>query len=79
MSTARSYLSMGRGVVHVQDNSPNDIELSEAEGINVASYRRISDLGNNFNACNIEPLKNKDKINGRFEAKYHVLKKIYGN
>ncbi|HAS6384426.1 TPA: hypothetical protein RZA60_001650 [Vibrio vulnificus] len=77
MSTARSYLSLGRGVVHVQKNSPNHQELCFSENVDIAEYENFSELANNIKSNNINIPNNTRKILSRYNEKYDKLKKIY--
>ncbi|MFZ6043302.1 hypothetical protein ACOV11_22720 [Vibrio natriegens] len=77
MSTARSYLSLGRGVVHIESGSPNHIELSKSEHIAVSSYSTMKDVAKNITNGAICPIKNSEQMNKRFDYKYSVLRNIY--
>ncbi|PMH46094.1 hypothetical protein BCU68_09315 [Vibrio sp. 10N.286.49.B3] len=77
MSTTRSYLSLGRGVVHVEVDSPNYIELSKAESIKVAGYSSMRDVAKNIANGNIDLDINRKQIEERFEYKFSLLKDIY--
>ncbi|WP_086481669.1 hypothetical protein [Oceanospirillum sanctuarii] len=77
MSTARSYIAMGRGAVHVKAGSPNHIELTEAERVDVLSYDSFEKLAKNFKRSSLDLENNKDIMNKRFKEKYSVLEKIY--
>ncbi|PKG38102.1 hypothetical protein [Psychromonas sp. Urea-02u-13] len=77
MSTARSYLSMGRGVVHVKESSPNFFELTDAEGINIGRYNSFQNLAKNIKSEVVNVNRNKEIMLSRFEQKYNNLKEIY--
>jgi hypothetical protein len=77
MSTARSYLSLGRGVIHVKKGSPNHIELSESESIDVDGYLSMKDIAKNVTKEDICPTRNREQMEKRFEYKYCILRDIY--
>lgn len=77
MSTARSYLSLGRGVIHVHKSSPNHQELCFSENVDIAEYENFSELANNIKSNNINIFHNREKILARYNKKYDELKKIY--
>ncbi|CAH1235548.1 Membrane protein [Vibrio harveyi] len=77
LSTARSYISMGRGVVYVMKDSPNDIELTMTEGVDVGRYTDYKELATKIVDNDIDIKKNKEIINSRFNLKYKKLSLIY--
>ncbi|TNZ29443.1 hypothetical protein CGK50_24905, partial [Vibrio parahaemolyticus] len=66
LSTARSYISMGVGRVYVMKDSPNDIELTMAEGVDVGRYVDYRELAIKIADNRIDVKKNKEIINSRF-------------
>ncbi|HCE3704072.1 TPA: hypothetical protein NG682_002800 [Vibrio parahaemolyticus] len=77
LSTARSYISMGVGRVYVMKDSPNDIELTMAEGVDVGRYVDYRELAMKIADNRIDVKKNKAIINSRFKLKYKNLSSIY--
>lgn len=77
MSTARSYLSLGRGIIHVKKGSPNHIELSKAELIDVDGYISMRDIAKNITKEDICLARNREQMEKRFEYKYGILRDIY--
>ncbi len=77
MTTARCFVSIGKGVIHVKKDSPNDIELTRSEGIEVANYLEFNELALNIKNNNIDISNNKEKIEHKYRLKYNVLSSIY--
>ncbi|MDX2319365.1 MAG: hypothetical protein QNK26_02075 [Moritella sp.] len=77
MTTARSFITQARGVVHVETNSPNDIELTQSEGVEVAGFNNFRDLAINIKNNLIDVNQNKLIMEDRYRFKYDVLTKIY--
>lgn len=77
MSSARSYLSLGNGVVCVEANSANEKELKFAEGVDVISYKTWHDLALAIKNNSIDAAKNQAIINQAFNRKYAVLREFY--
>ncbi|RYU42407.1 hypothetical protein ERW49_17925 [Aliivibrio finisterrensis] len=77
MSTARSYLNLARGIIHVKKGTPNYIELSKSELIDVDGYLSMRDIAQNVKKAYICPVKNRKQMEKRFEDKYCILRSIY--
>lgn len=77
MTTARSFLSVGNGVIHIKENTPNDIELTKAEGVNVAKYLTFDELAEQILNTKINVKSNSDVIELKYLNKYEVLESIY--
>ncbi len=64
-------------VVCVMKDSPNDIELTMAEGVDVGRYTDYKELATKIVDNDIDIKKNKEIINSRFNSKYKKLSLIY--
>jgi len=77
MTTARCFISQGRGIVHVESDSPNEIELTRSEGVKVASFNDFKKIAENIKNNSIDIMHNKDLILDSYNLKYEVLSSIY--
>lgn len=77
MTTARCFISQGRGIVHVLSDSPNEIELTRSEGVKVASFNNFKKLAGNIKNNSINISHNQEKISNSYTLKYEVLSHIY--
>ncbi len=77
MSTARSYISGGNGRIHVKGDSPNFIEMTEAEGITVCSYNALNEIPSSFEKKDKTYELNQKIMKDRFLQKYQILSDIY--
>ncbi|MGR5349268.1 hypothetical protein [Vibrio mediterranei] len=77
MTTARSYISLGRGVVHVNASSPNMEELAKSERVDVEPYSSIEELAANIVGTIVDVSHNRKVMMERYSEKYSHLKEIY--
>ncbi|MCY9872509.1 hypothetical protein [Vibrio barjaei] len=77
MTTAKSYIALGCGTVHVERGSNNEIELCQNDGINAGIYSNTAELIDNITNNAIDIVDNKRLIEENYDYKYKVLNKIY--
>lgn len=77
MTTARTYMTLGRGNVYVAKDSPNYTELTYGEGVEVLGYKSIRELVSLIVKQKSNVRRNMIAIGSRYKEKYKVLESIY--
>lgn len=77
ISTARSYLRYGRGVIAVKSSTPNKRELVDALGVNALVYNSYDELAELIKNTEVDVIENQNKMKLDLERSYAELKKLY--
>lgn len=77
MTTAREYIRMGRGVIHIKDGDINERELTQTIGVDVAKYTSFDQLAQNIEKNNIDVLANQVKMEAYYKRCYLLLEQLY--
>lgn len=77
MTAVKEFVRLGRGVVHVENGTRNERELTQSIDIDVARYSNLAELAKNIEDNNIDIRDNQRRIEERFMDSYHKLNRIY--
>ncbi|WP_064609113.1 hypothetical protein [Photobacterium sp. J15] len=77
ISSARQYMTNGRGIVCVSEGSPNDRELSYGLGLDLIRFSSFDDLAKKIKNNNVDIEENKIKMREELSSYFKLLKSSY--
>ncbi|SHI42700.1 hypothetical protein VA7868_03689 [Vibrio aerogenes CECT 7868] len=77
MTSVKEFIKMGRGVVHVEKDTRNHLELTLSVGVDVAAYSDPAELAENIKNNHIDIHANQLKVTQRFKDSFAKLNALY--